>query len=151
MLGARGNLQAAAPRMADQLLDEALTATKDTKPRIDAINSALDRAGVPRMKEIAISISADVGQAAAAFDHLEGEAIEGTSRVMDAGAQMLLPINGIDLKNYLSRLEKNLIEQALDDTNSVVARAADRLQIRRTTLVEKMRKYGLHRTDSRVS
>jgi sigma-54 dependent transcriptional regulator, flagellar regulatory protein len=58
-----------------------------------------------------------------------------------------LPVNGIDLKDYLNRLERSLIRQALDDTDSVVARAADRLHIRRTTLVEKMRKYGLQRAD----
>jgi len=56
-----------------------------------------------------------------------------------------LPVNGLDLKDYLSRLEKSLIEQALDDADAVVARAADRLHIRRTTLVEKMRKYGITR------
>ena len=61
--------------------------------------------------------------------------------------EVLLPINGIDLKDYLTRLERSLIEQALEDTNSVVARAADRLHIRRTTLVEKMRKHGLGRLD----
>ena len=57
----------------------------------------------------------------------------------------LLPVNGLDLKGYLAGLEKNLISQALEDTGFVVARAADRLHIRRTTLVEKMRKYGLQR------
>jgi sigma-54 specific flagellar transcriptional regulator A len=56
-----------------------------------------------------------------------------------------LPVNGIDLRDYVARLERNLIQQALDDTNAVVAHAAERLQIRRTTLVEKMRKYGLGR------
>ena len=60
-------------------------------------------------------------------------------------ADILLPVNGIDLKDYLTRLERSLIEQALDDTDAVVARAADRLHIRRTTLVEKMRKHGLAR------
>ena len=79
-IGARGLLQAAAPRMATRLLHEAVTADKNTKPRIDAINSALDRAGVPRMKEIAISVMADAGNAAAAFegyaDALEAEVIE---------------------------------------------------------------------------
>ena len=63
-------------------------------------------------------------------------------------SEILLPVNGIDLKDYLTRLEKSLIQQALDDTNSVVARAADRLQIRRTTLVEKMRKHGLGRMEN---
>jgi len=50
---------------------------------------------------------------------------------------------------YLSRLctPYNLIKQALDDSDGVVAHAAKRLQMRRTTLVEKMRKYGLHRSD----
>jgi len=55
----------------------------------------------------------------------------------------LLPINGLDLKEYIQDLEKSLIEQALDDCSGVVARAADRLRLRRTTLVEKMRKYEL--------
>lgn len=56
-----------------------------------------------------------------------------------------LPVNGLDLKDFLARLERSLIEQALDDTGAVVARAADKLHIRRTTLVEKMRKYGISR------
>jgi sigma-54 specific flagellar transcriptional regulator A len=56
----------------------------------------------------------------------------------------LLPVNGVNLKEYLTKLEKDLIQQALDDSNSVVARAADKLHIRRTTLVEKMRKYNLN-------
>ncbi len=56
----------------------------------------------------------------------------------------LLPVNGIDLKDYLANLEKSLIEQALDEASGVVARAAEKLRIRRTTLVEKVRKYGLN-------
>jgi sigma-54 specific flagellar transcriptional regulator A len=56
---------------------------------------------------------------------------------------VLLPVNGIDLKDYLANLEKQLIEQALNETGGVVARAAEKLRIRRTTLVEKVRKYGL--------
>jgi len=56
----------------------------------------------------------------------------------------LLPVNGIDLKDYLGNLEKNLIKQALDESSGVVARAAEKLRIRRTTLVEKVRKYGLN-------
>jgi sigma-54 specific flagellar transcriptional regulator A len=62
----------------------------------------------------------------------------------------LLPLNGLDLKDYLTGLEKSLIQQALDDTNGVVARAAEKLHIRRTTLVEKMRKYELQKKDANV-
>ncbi|SDU14359.1 sigma-54 dependent transcriptional regulator [Halopseudomonas salegens] len=56
-----------------------------------------------------------------------------------------LPPEGLDLKDYLGGLEQTLIQQALDECGSVVARAAERLRIRRTTLVEKMRKYGINR------
>ncbi|MGM0449864.1 MAG: sigma-54 dependent transcriptional regulator [Pseudomonadota bacterium] len=66
--------------------------------------------------------------------------IEGLNS-LDAPA--LLPVNGLDLKDYLSNLEKTLIEQALNEADGVVARAAEKLRIRRTTLVEKVRKYGL--------
>jgi sigma-54 dependent transcriptional regulator, flagellar regulatory protein len=65
--------------------------------------------------------------------------------VINVNATALLPEAGIDLKEYLTNLEQSLIQQALDDSGGVVARAADRLMIRRTTLVEKMRKYGLQR------
>ncbi|HCW91928.1 MAG TPA: sigma-54-dependent Fis family transcriptional regulator [Marinobacter sp.] len=63
-------------------------------------------------------------------------------------APALLPVNGIDLKDYLSNLEKQLIQQALDEAGGVVARAAEKLRIRRTTLVEKVRKYGLREDES---
>jgi len=56
-----------------------------------------------------------------------------------------LPRDGIDLKEHLSSLEYNLIKQALDDAGGIVAHAAKRLRMRRTTLVEKLRKYGLQR------
>lgn len=59
-----------------------------------------------------------------------------------------LPVNGLDLKDYLDTLERNLICQALDDCNGIVARAAEKLRIRRTTLVEKMRKYQINRGDA---
>ena len=61
----------------------------------------------------------------------------------DGSDQSMLPLKGIDLKAYLTNLEKDLILQALNYSDGVVARAAQRLHIRRTTLVEKMRKYQL--------
>jgi sigma-54 specific flagellar transcriptional regulator A len=72
------------------------------------------------------------------------EPVPGEAMASVAGsAAGLLPVNGLDLKEYIQDLEKSLIEQALDDCSGVVARAADRLRLRRTTLVEKMRKYDL--------
>ncbi|WP_031435465.1 sigma-54 dependent transcriptional regulator [Methylomarinum vadi] len=54
-----------------------------------------------------------------------------------------LPEQGMDLKEYLSDLESGLIKQALEECNGVVAHAAKLLHMRRTTLVEKLRKYDL--------
>ncbi len=66
--------------------------------------------------------------------------------VVAEGDIALLPESGIDLKEYISGLELSLIRQALDNSGGVVARAAEQLTIRRTTLVEKMKKYGLQRS-----
>jgi len=56
-----------------------------------------------------------------------------------------LPRDGLDLKAHLNTLELSLIQQALDESDGIVAHAAKRLHMRRTTLVEKLRKYGLQR------
>jgi sigma-54 specific flagellar transcriptional regulator A len=58
-----------------------------------------------------------------------------------------LPDDGLDLKQFLADLEVSLINQALERHDYVVARAADILSLRRTTLVEKMRKYNLMRDE----
>ena len=59
--------------------------------------------------------------------------------------------DGLDLKEHLAQLEVQLIQQALDSTHGVVAHAAKLLKMRRTTLVEKLRKYGLQRSDDAPS
>ncbi|TKF22661.1 sigma-54-dependent Fis family transcriptional regulator [Vibrio genomosp. F6] len=60
-------------------------------------------------------------------------------------APQSLPPEGVNLKELLADLEVNMISQALEAQGGVVARAADMLGMRRTTLVEKMRKYNLQR------
>ncbi len=54
-----------------------------------------------------------------------------------------LPRGGIDLKDHLSAIEIGLIRKALEEADGTVAGAARLLRIRRTTLVEKLRKYRL--------
>ena len=54
-----------------------------------------------------------------------------------------LPPEGINLKEYISEMEVSLISQALEQQDWVVARSAEVLGMRRTTLVEKMRKYDI--------
>jgi len=57
----------------------------------------------------------------------------------------LLPPEGVEMREYLNDLERNMIITALEQHGQVVARAARRLGMRRTTLVERMRKFGLDR------
>tara|TARA_R110001592_G_scaffold38315_2_gene126487 strand:- start:28841 stop:30271 length:1431 start_codon:yes stop_codon:yes gene_type:complete len=76
--------------------------------------------------------------------HAEDMNMPSTQGLSNLDSPALLPVNGIDLKDYLANLEKSLIQQALDESSGVVARAAEKLRIRRTTLVEKVRKYGLN-------
>ncbi|WP_455385054.1 sigma 54-interacting transcriptional regulator [Acidihalobacter prosperus] len=61
-----------------------------------------------------------------------------------------LPEGGLDLRDYLGQLEVSFIRQALEEAGGIVAHAAERLCMRRTTLVEKMRKYGIQRSDEPV-
>lgn len=64
-----------------------------------------------------------------------------------SAAAQALPREGLDLKMHLARMEQVLIKQALDDADGVVAHAAKRLRLGRTTLVEKMKKLGIHRPE----
>ena len=54
-----------------------------------------------------------------------------------------LPEEGMDLREHLLSIERRLVEQALERSNGTVAHAARLLNLRRTTLVEKLRKLGL--------
>jgi sigma-54 specific flagellar transcriptional regulator A len=59
----------------------------------------------------------------------------------------VLPMDGIDLRPYLASIERNLMTQALTQSEWVVARAAKLLNLQRTTLVEKMRKFEIQRPE----
>ncbi len=60
--------------------------------------------------------------------HIDGQSLEST---------------GIDLKEYLNSLEKQMIERALEEADGVVQQAARSLGVGRTTLVEKIRRHGI--------
>ena len=62
-------------------------------------------------------------------------------------SSQMLPREGLNLRDHLTRLERVLIKQALDEADGVVAHAAKRLCMGRTTLVEKMKKLGIQRPD----
>jgi sigma-54 specific flagellar transcriptional regulator A len=62
-----------------------------------------------------------------------------------------LPDDGINLREHIAQIEVNLIRDALDRAGGVVAHAAQLLGLRRTTLVEKLRKYGVEREDEALA
>jgi DNA-binding NtrC family response regulator len=52
--------------------------------------------------------------------------------------------DGIDLPDTVAEIEKDLIRQAMVRSNNVKAKAASLLNINRTTLVEKIKRYGMN-------
>jgi len=59
-----------------------------------------------------------------------------------------LPIDGLDLRSHLYTIERALIRQALERSAGTVAQAARLLNLRRTTLVEKLRKFDMLADDA---
>jgi DNA-binding NtrC family response regulator len=55
-----------------------------------------------------------------------------------------LPDDGLDLPAHLASIERDLLHRALDRTGGNRNKAADLLCIKRTTLVEKLRRIGAH-------
>ena len=68
--------------------------------------------------------------------------IAGENEMAGAFAPQLDPA-GVNLKDMVSQMEIGMIRQALSQSGGVVAKASEILGLRRTTLVEKMKKYGI--------
>ena len=58
----------------------------------------------------------------------------------------VLPPEGLSLKHRLAEIERDLISQALSRTNGNVSQTARILNLQRTTLIEKIQKFGLRPT-----
>jgi sigma-54 specific flagellar transcriptional regulator A len=61
-------------------------------------------------------------------------------------AMPILPPEGFSLKHRLAEIERDLISQALNRTNGNVSQTARILNLQRTTLIEKIQKFGLRPT-----
>jgi sigma-54 specific flagellar transcriptional regulator A len=53
-----------------------------------------------------------------------------------------LPEDGLDLEAFISHVERELIERSLERTGGNKGRAAKLLKLKRTTLVEKLKRFG---------
>jgi sigma-54 specific flagellar transcriptional regulator A len=118
---------------------------------------ALDPTSLAAMAQAAMA-EAGMGQATPEVEHLNDETAlsvleevelerderkEATNKNVTADSLALLPEDGLDLRAHLLTIERQLIDQALQRSRGTVAQAARLLNLRRTTLVEKMRKLGM--------
>ncbi|TAL63771.1 MAG: sigma-54-dependent Fis family transcriptional regulator [Legionella sp.] len=87
------------------------------------------------------------GENLTTFNENNVQGMERETLLQIIGQEPVMNTDGIDLKEHLVKTELALISQALDEFDWVVAHAASYLNMRRTTLVEKMRKYGLTRPE----
>lgn len=69
--------------------------------------------------------------------------IGGISQESNHFPTLQIPEDGLDLSETMALIEKTLIKQALDKSSNVKARAASLLNINRTTLVEKIKRYSM--------
>ena len=71
--------------------------------------------------------------------------VTSSAAVSDDSCAANLGNTGINLRRHITHAEKALIQQALDNADWVVAKAAKALGVQRTTLVEKIRKLDIDR------
>ncbi|MFK7828957.1 MAG: sigma-54 interaction domain-containing protein [Congregibacter sp.] len=97
---------------------------------------------------------ANSAQAVDDLDRAEAHPMSGDERSAEIAPDFsgnepapVLASRGMDLKNHLADMERSLVVQALEQSDWVVARAAKMLNLQRTTLVEKMRKYDIARPE----
>jgi two-component system response regulator PilR (NtrC family) len=57
---------------------------------------------------------------------------------------MVVPADGISLKDSVSRYERTMILQSLEMANGVQKKAAELLQLKPSTLNEMMKRLGIH-------
>src|SRR5579864_912127 len=101
--------------------------------------------------ELAVADSDGLAALAAAEDAIvfdaapraDAEVLPGAAPSASATPDVQLPAGGLDLRAYMTAIARRLIEQALASANGTVAHAARLLNLRRTTLVEKLRKLGI--------
>ncbi|MBE0470093.1 MAG: sigma-54-dependent Fis family transcriptional regulator [Methyloprofundus sp.] len=108
-------------------------------------NGVVDVADLPaKFRQFSVSDEIIVEQAPENFLELAQEMEDKLEQaVLQKVFSAQLPEEGMDLKEYLNEVEISLIKQALEECNGVVAHAAKLLNMRRTTLVEKLKKFDI--------
>jgi sigma-54 specific flagellar transcriptional regulator A len=69
--------------------------------------------------------------------------VEQSILMAQGGPTVVLPPEGLSLKDHLADMERSLLEQALARAGGNVSQTARLLQLQRTTLIEKLNKYAM--------
>ena len=108
---------------------------------LDAGNADLDVAETNVDQVFAAPL---VNEGLAPMDEMDEREVLSLLTQAPAGqAVVQLPAEGLDLRDHLFTIERDLIQQALSRAGGTVAHAARLLKLRRTTLVEKLRKFQM--------
>ncbi len=70
--------------------------------------------------------------------------ISGVAQENSLFPTLQIPEGGLDLAEAIAQIEQTLIKQAMDKSSNIKARAASLLNINRTTLVEKIKRYDMN-------
>jgi sigma-54 specific flagellar transcriptional regulator A len=125
----------ASPELLEELLEVGDSELEDSE--LGQAAQFTDRAGLADTAEFAdMAAFGDTGIFAAT------KQLAAVAKLEDQ-PQLELPRGGMDLKDHLSAIEIGLIRKALAEADGTIAEAARLLRMRRTTLVEKLRKYRL--------
>ena len=116
-----------------------------------AYKALADSGDLPQIElALASGAFADGPSSGGLFDELsdEDEALEDEPNQVEqmtfmSQALPVLPPEGLSLKHRLAEIERDLIAQALSRTNGNVSQTARILNVQRTTLIEKIQKFGL--------
>jgi len=96
---------------------------------------------VERLAVIYPQRAVDAGDLPAALSHAAPPVLDDSFATSEPA--VALPPDGLDLRKHLAGLERDMIAAALRDADGVVQKAAERLGLGRTTLVEKIRRHDL--------
>jgi sigma-54 specific flagellar transcriptional regulator A len=123
--------------------------TPGAQPACETLLAAAPAAAVlgPALEALADEIQERIEAA----DEVEVEVEAGCIEPRFADALLADIPEGFDLRQYLEALEQRLIARALESSGGTVAQAARVLGLRRTTLVEKLRKYAMGGSEAAVS
>jgi sigma-54 specific flagellar transcriptional regulator A len=118
------------------MIEDLLQEVETQLPAEDELLDEPPLSGQPRAVELAADDVFDDHDAIALLTESAGIAV-------DTAMLAQLPPDGLDLRDHLYAIERNLIRQALNRAGGTVAHAARLLKLRRTTLVEKLRKFEM--------